>query len=83
MLDKKDLKLIAELFDKLFDKNIMDFFEKILAPYLDKRFGEHDKKFDEIEVRFDKVDRKLEKIDDRLDKHDVLLADQKKARLIS
>lgn len=98
MFTKNDLQAIGDTVNKQMDRRLTafgkvvdekiindlgDFFEQILAPYLDKRFGEHDKRFDEMEERFDGIDLKLEKIDDRLDKHDVLLSEQKKAHLIS
>lgn len=71
MLTKKDLKQIGELINL----KLADFFEQVIAPYLDKHV---EKKFDEMDERFDQVDRKLDKMTGRLDRHDSTFNNHKK-----
>lgn len=48
-----------------------EFFEKVLAPYLEKhvekRLDEHDKRFDRVEERLDGVEGQLISMDRKLD----------------
>lgn len=52
---------------KDFFVGLAEFFEKILAPYLEERFGNIEKRLDEHDKRFDKHDQSLNRIERTLD----------------
>ena len=68
MLTKNDLKAISQLFDGAFDRKfakafsngIGEFFEKILAPYLQGEFDKIDNQFKENSEDHDDIFRKLD-----------------------
>ena len=68
MLSKSDLKAIRLVFDEGFDKKfakafsqgIGDFFEKVLAPYLQGEFDKIDNQFRENSEDHDDIFRKLD-----------------------
>ncbi|HUW24837.1 MAG TPA: hypothetical protein VMW04_04460 [Patescibacteria group bacterium] len=43
-------------------KELIDFFENIIVPHMDKRFDGVDKRFDGVESRLGKVENHLEKL---------------------
>lgn len=51
---------------KDFLTGLMEFFEKVLAPYLDEHIED---RLDEIEQKLEEHDRRFDKLDDRLDRH--------------
>jgi len=50
---------------KIFDE-LMLFFENILAPYLDERFGGVETRLDGVETRLDKVETRLGGVEEDL-----------------
>jgi len=50
---------------KIFDE-LMLFFENILAPYLDERFGGVETRLDKVETRLDKVETRLGGVEEDL-----------------
>ncbi|MDP3955597.1 MAG: hypothetical protein Q8Q15_04535 [bacterium] len=75
---------------KDFFAGLAEFFEKILAPYLEERFGnfekrldEHDKRFEKIDGQLGSMDRKLDLIVEKVTEHDVRLTRLEKRTLTS
>jgi len=60
---KKKNGLISQIRDEL-----MTFFENVIAPYMDKEFGQVNGRLDKVENRLDKVENRLENVENRLDK---------------
>lgn len=50
---------------KIFDE-LMLFFEHIMVPYLDERFGGVETRLGGVETRLDKVETRLDKVETRL-----------------
>lgn len=59
MLDKNDLKAIGDLIDKKVMTVLGEFFENVLAPYLDAKFKKNDNQHDTIFRKLDEIDDDL------------------------
>lgn len=77
MLDKNDLKAIADIVEKVVDKKITaafdDFSENIFAPAIDaltKRVDKNTSSLKEVSNEQDTIVRNLEKIDDHIIDHE-------------
>lgn len=52
---------------KDFFAGLGEFFEKILAPYLEESFSKVEGRLDKVEGRLDKVEERLDGVEERLD----------------
>ena len=82
MLNKKDLKAIADLFELKFDENIKpaltEFFDTLILTYFENNekdhaeirasLKSHDNRFDDLDKRFDSHDKDIDSIQRKLEK---------------
>lgn len=76
MLDKKDLKAIAEIVEKNITKSLTEFYQDIIGPYfeqLTKRHDKHDNDFDTVFRKFDEIDDHLINHEKRIKKLETTL----------